>query len=123
MIVFITYDQKNNYFSASVTTEADTLDMAYMDAYGEPRIDTAGTIPYTNSLSVLSSFVIAGGPTYSYVRSGMPVSFGVQLSMDSEAKGKAIGWGIEMKARIAAAMSALRTNVTPNVPNTSRFAV
>lgn len=123
MIVFITNDQKNNYFSSSLTTEADTLDMAYMDAYGEPRIDTAGVIPYTNSLSVVSSFTIAGGPAYSYIRSGMPISFGVQLSMDAEAKGKAAGWGIEMKARIAAAMVAMRTNATPNVPNTSRFSV
>jgi hypothetical protein len=123
MIVFITNDQKNNYFSASLTTEADTLDMAYMDAYSEPRIDTAGVIPYTNSLSVVSSFTIAGGPAYSYIRSGMPISFGVQLSMDPEAKGKAAGWGVEMKARIAAAMIALRTNATPNVPNTSRFSV
>lgn len=123
MIVFITNDQKNNYFSSSLMTEADTLDMAYMDAYGEPRIDTAGVIPYTNSLSVVSSFTIAGGPVYSYIRSGMPISFGVQLSMDAEAKGKAAGWGIEMKARVAAAMAALRTNVTPNVPNTSRFSV
>lgn len=123
MIVFVTNDQKNNLFSAAVQTEADTLDMAFMDAYGEPRIDQAGTIPYTDSFNAPQTFVIAGGPSYAYVRSGMPISFALQLQLDPQAKGKAAGWGIEMKARIAAAMTALRLNPTPNVPNTSRFAV
>ncbi len=123
MIVFVTNDQKNNLFSASISTEVDTLDMAYMDAYGEPQIDQAGTIPYTDHLGNPQTFVIGGGPQLAYVRSGMPISFALQLSIDSEAKGKCAGWGIEMKARIATAMAALRTNPTPNVPNTSRFAV
>lgn len=123
MIVFVTNDQKNNLFSASVQTEADSLDMAYMDAYGEPRIDTSGTIPYTDHLGAPQTFIIAGGPQYAYVRSGMPITFALQLALDAEAKGKVAGWGIEMKARIAAAMVTLRLNPTPNVPNTSRFAV
>lgn len=123
MIVSITNDQKNNLFIATVSTEVDSLDMAYMDALGEPQIDQAGTIPYTDSLSQPQTFVIGGGPKNAYVRSGMPISFALQLSLDPEAKGKVAGWGIEMKNRIIAAMTTLKANPVPNVPNTARFQV
>lgn len=41
----------NGVYQASVTTEVDSVDSVYIAAYGEPRVDTAGSIPYTSALT------------------------------------------------------------------------
>jgi hypothetical protein len=38
---------QNLVYAGTVTTELDSVEMAYVQAYGEPRIDLNGMIPYT----------------------------------------------------------------------------
>jgi hypothetical protein len=121
MIITATNDQKNNVFIATVTTATDALDMAFIDAYGEPSVDQAGTISYFDSSHTPQTFVIAGGPDLALVRSGMPISFSLAFNIDSQAMYKAIGWGTTMVTRIQAAMATLKANPQPNVPNSTIY--
>jgi len=49
MIVRKTLSVKNSVHSAAVEVELDSLEMSYVQAYGEPKIDLAGAIPFTPS--------------------------------------------------------------------------
>jgi hypothetical protein len=121
MIITVTQDQKNNVFIATITTTTDALDMAYIDAYGEPTVDQAGTITYYDNSHVEQTFVISGGPLLAYVRSGMPITFSMSFTIDALAMNKVIGWGNTMVARIQAAMTTLKDQAQPNVPNSTIF--
>lgn len=120
MIASITTTLINNVWKASVATEATSLERALMSAYGEPTIDTAGTINYTKADTTSSTFVIAGGPKLAYVRSGMPIAFELDGTVEPEAKEKVAGWAITIKTRLEDAMTALKAKppvTTPSVVN------
>jgi hypothetical protein len=121
MIISVTNDQKNNVFIATVTTATDALDMAYIDAYGEPQIDQAGVINYFDNSHNPQTFTITGGPNLAFVRSGMPISFSLAFAIDPLAMNKAIGWGITMMTRIQTVMAALKAQPQPDVPNTTIY--
>ena len=121
MIITATNDQKNNVFICTVTTTTDALDMAFIDAYGEPQVDQAGTISYYDSSHTLQTFVIGGSPDLAFVRSGMPISFSLAYNIDPAAYYKAIGWGTTMVSRIQTLMTALKAQTQPNVPNSTIY--
>ncbi len=123
MIITVTNDLKNKQSLVEVKTEVNSVEQALMDAYGEPQIDITGTIPYTKANMDSDTFVISGGPVLKYVRSSMPISYQVDGNTDAEAKGKAAGWGIEMKNRLTTAMATLKTNPLLSLPDVEFFEV
>jgi len=116
MIVTLTRTMKNNVFKGVVTTTADIVDLKYTDQFGEPSIDTVGTIPLG-----LGSFVIAGGPRLAKVISGMPIEYTVDGNVDAAAQDKVDAWMTEMKNRITAEMDDLKANPLPTSPNVTYF--
>ena len=49
MIVRKTLSVKNSVHKASIEVELDSLEMSYVQAHGEPKVDLAGAIPFTPS--------------------------------------------------------------------------
>lgn len=49
MIVRKTLSVKNSVHKASIEVELDSLEMSYIQAHGEPKVDLAGIIPFTPS--------------------------------------------------------------------------
>jgi hypothetical protein len=49
MLVKTALSTSNNTYQASLEVTVDSLETAYMNAYGEPRVDLAGTIPYAGT--------------------------------------------------------------------------
>jgi hypothetical protein len=117
MIIITKNDIKNNLYIAKIDTEVTSIEQALMDAYGEPQFDITGVIPFTNSLSQPDSFTISGGPQTKYVRSSMQLTFSISSLLDPEAPGKVRGWSVEMKNRITAAITDLKTKPLLDVPD------
>jgi hypothetical protein len=117
MIITVVSTLTNGVYKAIVSTEASSIEVALMSAYGEPRIDVTGTIPYTKLDTTSSTFVIAGGPSMVYIRSGMPISFSMDSNVDPEAHGKVHGWSVEMKNRIAGEITTLKTKPLLSQPD------
>jgi len=120
MIATFTTTLINNLWTAIVTTELTSVERALIDAYGEPQVDVAGTINYTDSMHNPQTFVIAGSPKLVYIRSGTPFSFGLSAIVDPAASYKVAGWATTLQARMLAAMTALKANppvTTPSVVN------
>jgi hypothetical protein len=112
MIITQTRTMRNNVFRMEVSTELDTIDSKYIEQYGEPRIDTLGTIPMG-----VDTFILAGGPNYVFVRSNMPIYYEVNANVDADAMAKVDAWGAEMAVRLAAVMEDLKEQVLPTSPN------
>ena len=116
MIVTLTRTMKNNVFKGVVTTTPDIVDLKYCDQFGEPQIDTVGNIPIGED-----TFVLAGGPRYVKVVSGMPIEYSVDANTDDDAQIKVDAWMTEMKNRIVTAMDALKIQELPSSPNVTFF--
>lgn len=121
MIASITTTLINNVWKASVATEATSVERALMGAYGEPTIDTAGSISYTKPDTTPSSFIIAGGPKLAYVRSGMPIAFELDMTVEPEAKEKVAGWANTIKTRLEAAMTTLKSKPPVSTPSVVHY--
>lgn len=117
MIITVVTTLKSGEYKSQIVTEATSIEIALMTAYGEPRVDTAGIIPFTKLDLTVSSFTIGGGPLMAYIRSGMPIEFALDVDVDPEAKGKVAGWSVELKNRIAAAIALLKTKPLLNQPD------
>ena len=46
MLIKTTLSVSDKVYAASVDVESDALETSYFQAYGEPKIDLAGVIPY-----------------------------------------------------------------------------
>lgn len=114
MIITSTRTMRNNVFRMELSTEVDSLDAKFIEQFGEPQIDTLGTIPMGEG-----SFVLAGGPRFAYVRTGMPIYYEVNGNTDEEAMEKTDAWGAEMVDRITTAMTALKAQTLPPSPSVS----
>jgi hypothetical protein len=117
MIITVVTTLKSGEYKSQIVTEATSIEIALMSAYGEPRIDTTGVIPFTTLANTPSTFTIGGGPVMAYIRSGMPIEFALDVDVDPEAKGKVAGWSTEMKNRIAAAIALIKTKPLLNQPD------
>jgi len=121
MIITVVTTLTNGIYKSSIVTEASSIEVALMTAYGEPRIDTLGTIPYTKADLTVSSFTLSGGPALAYIRSGMPIEFSLDSNVDSEAVNKVKGWSVEMKNRITTEITALKTKPLLNQPDVIHY--
>jgi hypothetical protein len=120
MIATFTTLLANNLWSVGITTEVTSVERALIDAYGEPQVDKAGTINYTDNSDNPQTFVIAGSPQLVFIRSGTPFGFSMSALTDPLAKNKVAGWATTLQARMLAAMTALKANppvTTPSVNN------
>lgn len=116
MIVTTSVAMRNNVFTGTVSTEADSLDTKYMNQFGEPSIDKLGTIPNGEG-----TFELTGGPSLVKVRSGMPIEFALDANIDAEAAAKVAAWCAEMADRIQTVMTTLKGQALPTSPTVTFY--
>ena len=116
MVITTTTTIVNNIYTASIATDPNTVEVAYMEAYGEPQINIGGSIPYVDG-SGHAQTVVLPNETVS-IRSNSPFVHSFNTRCDANAKYEVIGWVTQVIALITAAKTALITdNPAPNSPD------
>ena len=105
MIINTTKTIVRNVRTGNLATEVNSLEMVFIDAYGEPQVNVGGTIPYTDSHAAPQTFVLPD--KYCYMRSSFPAEQAFDMNADPEAANKLAGWVAEVITRLTAAKTTL----------------
>jgi hypothetical protein len=142
MVINITQTQVHNVFTVIFDTELSSREKIFVDAYGEPQIDSGGTFTYypssitnipsqtspytvntplpnpnngTNTAPFTEAFVLPS--RLAYIRSSTPIQISFNANLDPDAYRKSQCWLQTIKTKLITAQQALLANQMPNTPN------
>lgn len=119
MDITTTKTQVNNVFDAEIVTALSPREISFSDAYGEPTIDSGGTITYQKSGA--HTFTVPGGQRG--IRTGIPFEYQLSANIDEDAQLKVDAWAATIIQRLTDAKEALMANDPPNTPNVAVVSV
>lgn len=115
MVVRVVTNLVNGVYSAQISTEPDSNELAYFGAYGEPQINVGGTITYSGE----ATFALQD--SMRLLRSQFPNSFSADSNVDVDAAAKVTGWVTTVRGRIQTALNTLAGKQQPTYPQTQVF--
>jgi hypothetical protein len=114
MVIITTETLVNNVSQASLVTELNSIEVEFVEAYGEPQINLGGTFTYVKS-SVTYTFVLVS--RLAGMRNGIPFVQAFDGNVNVDAPLMMAAWVAAIITTLTAAKTTLLTNPTPNTPN------